>query len=81
MLIDNETRSKQSEVEELFPSQPAPIIPPKAADVLQSSVITGYETAVDLGMRPRDALSLILSWVCSELPRLEFCPNLSARSG
>ncbi len=81
MLIDNETLSKQSEVEELFPFQPPSIIPPKAADILQSSVITGYEAAVDQGMRPGDALSLILSWVSSEIHRAQFCGSPSARPG
>ena len=47
----------------------------KAADDLQSHVICGFEEALDQGMQPADALALILSWVSSEMVRIQSRQN------
>ncbi|MBI4723753.1 MAG: hypothetical protein HY765_01645 [Rhodomicrobium sp.] len=70
MQLHNETPYISIEIEELFPSQAAPLISKKAADKLQSHMITGFEAALDQGMRPLDALALILCWVSSEMVRI-----------
>jgi hypothetical protein len=51
--------------------------PPKApaaerlADALQSQLIRAFETAIDQGMKPADALAVMLSWMSSEMARIE----------
>jgi len=60
-----------SELDELFPSHPQPPISKKAADILQSRVIHSFETALDQGMQPLEALSTILSWVALEMGRVQ----------
>jgi hypothetical protein len=62
---------RTAELDELFPSHPQPLISKKAADILQSRVIRAFETAVDQGMQPLEALSSILSWVTSEMARIQ----------
>ncbi len=59
-----------SEIEALFPGHPEPLVPKKAADKLQSHLINGFETALDQGMRPADALAVVLCWVSSEMVRI-----------
>ena len=41
-----------------------------AADELSSTVITGYERALQHGLAPWHALALILSWAAEETARL-----------
>lgn len=60
----------QNEIEGLFPCDPKPLVSKKAADVLQSSLIDGFEAALDQGMQPADALAVVLCWVSSEMVRL-----------
>ncbi len=43
----------------------------KPADVLQSQIITAFEAAIDRGMRPMDALAVILAWISSEITRIQ----------
>jgi hypothetical protein len=61
---------KPSDIEALFPGQPEPQIPRKAAELLQSHLIDGFEAALDQGMRPADALAVVLCWVSSEMVRI-----------
>ena len=69
MLVSNGYRVR-TDIEALFPGQPEPLLPRKAADILQSHLINGFETALEQGMRPADALAVILSWVSSEMARV-----------
>jgi hypothetical protein len=71
MQVHKKPDVRLSELDELFPSHPQPLIPKKAADVLQSRVIHSFETAVDQGMQPLEALSAILSWVSLEMGRIQ----------
>ena len=59
-----------NEIDGLFPGRPEPLIPKKAADILQSHLISGFEKAVEQGLHPADALSLVLSWASSEMARI-----------
>ncbi len=43
----------------------------KLADALQSQVIDAFEAAIYQGMRPMDALAVILSWMSSEMTRIQ----------
>ncbi len=60
----------QSDIEALFPGHPEPLVPKKAVELLQSHLIFGFEAALDQGMRPADALAVILCWVSSEMVRV-----------
>ena len=41
------------------------------ADALQSQIINAFEGAIYQGMRPMDALAVILSWMSSEMTRIQ----------
>ena len=71
MQVQKKPNVRLSELDELFPSHPQPPVSKKAADILQSRVIQSFETALDQGMQPLDALSTILSWVSSEMGRIQ----------
>ncbi len=43
----------------------------KLADALQSQLIDAFEAAIYQGMRPMDALSVVLSWMSSEMARIQ----------
>jgi hypothetical protein len=43
----------------------------KLADALQSQIINAFEGAIYQGMRPMDALAVILSWMSSEMTRIQ----------
>jgi hypothetical protein len=43
----------------------------KLADALQSQLINAFEGAIYQGMRPMDALAVILSWMSSEMTRIQ----------
>ena len=43
----------------------------RLADALQSQVINAFEAAIYQGMRPMDALAVILSWMSSEMMRIQ----------
>lgn len=60
----------RGDIEALFPGQPDPLLSKKAADRLQSHLINGFETALEQGMRPSDALAIVLCWVSSEMVRI-----------
>jgi hypothetical protein len=38
---------------------------------LQSQIINAFEGAIYQGMRPMDALAVILSWMSSEMTRIQ----------
>ncbi len=58
-------------IDELCPRKPKSPVPDKVADALQSQVINAFEAAIYQGMPPADALSVILSWVSSEIARVQ----------
>jgi hypothetical protein len=60
----------RSAIEALFPGEPQPLFPRRAADLLQSHLINGFETALEQGMRPADALAVVLGWVSTEMARI-----------
>ncbi len=60
----------RTEIDGLFPGRPEPLVPKKVADLLQSHLISGFETALEQGLHPSDALALILCWASSELVRV-----------
>lgn len=43
----------------------------KIADALQSQIINAFEAAIYQGMRPMDAIAVILSWMSSEVTRIQ----------
>jgi len=70
MLVRN-GHGTRTDIEALFPGHPEPLVPEKkAAELLQSHLIDGFEAAVDQGMRPADALAVVLCWVSSEMGRI-----------
>ncbi len=72
MLDNNESRFSQNDVEDLFTSNPGPLRPKKAIDILQSHLIAGYEAAIDQGVRPQEAVISVLDWATTELQRIDF---------
>jgi hypothetical protein len=75
MLVHEEYHTRLREAEELFPGRAQPLVPKKAADLLQSHVISGFEAALEQGMHPMDALASILSWVSTEMGRVRTGSN------
>ncbi|HZV20350.1 MAG TPA: hypothetical protein VE986_02270 [Hyphomicrobiales bacterium] len=69
MALRNDCSILDVAVEELFPSNPPPLIAKKAADALQSQLTNAFEEALYEGMQPMDALSVIISWVSFEIRR------------
>ncbi len=69
MLVRN-GHPVRSDIVALFPGQPESLLPPRAADILQSHLINAFETALEQGMRPADALAVVLGWVSSEMVRI-----------
>ncbi|MBT3069969.1 hypothetical protein KKP04_03685 [Rhodomicrobium sp. Az07] len=52
----------------------APRADEEAVDVLRSSLIEGFEKAIDLGVPPLQALAHILDWVSDEMARVKAAP-------
>ncbi|MGO9544798.1 MAG: hypothetical protein ACLPPF_08395 [Rhodomicrobium sp.] len=71
MAVQDASYLRLVEFEDLFPSRPQHPASKKAADVLLSRVISGFEAAVEQGVQPMDALALILNWVSSEMVRIQ----------
>ncbi len=71
MAIYNDFCPDAADIEELFPRQPQPLVARRAADILKSNVIMGFEQAIEHGMGPMDALATILGWVSSEMARID----------
>ena len=43
----------------------------KLTEMLQSQLIHAFETAIYQGMQPMDAVAIILSWLSSEMARIQ----------
>lgn len=69
MSIRNRSRIIPNETKELFPINP--LVSKKAADMLESQLTDAFESALYQGMRPTDALRVILSWTSSEMMRIQ----------
>jgi hypothetical protein len=78
MLIHNECSSRLNDIDELFPRRPQLLVPRQAADLLESHVISGFEDAVERGMKPLDAVAVILACVSSEMERIRLEGNAGA---
>ena len=49
-----------------------PLVPgDKLSDALQSQIIDAFEAAIYQGMRPMEALAVIISWMSSEMTRIQ----------
>jgi len=64
---DDFTKGKPEEKERASEPQHAE----KVAEMLQSQLIHAFETAIYQGMQPMDALAIILSWMASEMVRIQ----------
>ena len=58
-----------NETDDCCPGKPR--VGDKLADALQSQIINAFEAAIYQGMRPMDALAVILSWMSSEMARIQ----------
>ena len=63
---DESARGKPEEKEQTSELQQE-----KVAEMLQSQLIHAFETAIYQGMQPMDALAIILSWMASEMVRIQ----------
>ncbi len=70
MTVPSEHSQKLRAADDLFPCHPRALDHDKAAEILQSKMINGFEAALDDGMQPIDALDLIICWVSREMFRL-----------
>lgn len=62
--------TSQKETDDCCPREPrAP--GDKLADALQSQIINAFEAAIYQGMHPTDALAVILTWMSSEMTRIQ----------
>jgi hypothetical protein len=71
MTFRSEAEPTPDEEFEPCPGAPKPQAPDRVADALQSRVIGAFETAIDQGMQPSEALAAILSVISSEMARLK----------
>jgi hypothetical protein len=70
MCLRESPLTSQKETDDCCPCKPrAP--GDKLADALQSQIINAFESAIYQGMRPMDALAVILSWMSSEMTRIQ----------
>jgi hypothetical protein len=60
----------QNETNDCCPDKPR-VPADKLADALQSQIINAFEAAIYQGMRPMDALAVILTWMSSEMMRIQ----------
>jgi len=70
MQLRETSFTQQCETDDFCPGRTQPAAE-KLADTLQSQLINAFETAIDQGMQPMDALAVILSWVSSEMLRIQ----------
>jgi hypothetical protein len=71
MTLRSESDASPDEEFEPCRGLPKPPVSDRVADALQSHLIRAFETAIDQGMQPAEALGVILSWVSSETARLQ----------
>lgn len=76
MLAVTERQKDISKLDELFPDRQDAAPHAKAADVLLSHMIAGFEESLGLGMPPMDALCQILYWVTAEMSRISLANQL-----
>jgi hypothetical protein len=70
MCLRESHLTSQKETDDCRPGKPrAP--GDKLADTLQSEIINAFEAAIYQGMRPMDALAVILTWMSSEMTRIQ----------
>ena len=70
MCLRESRLTSQNETDDCCPCKsPAP--GDQLADALQSQIINAFEGAIYQGMRPMDALAVILSWMSSEMTRIQ----------
>jgi hypothetical protein len=62
--------TSQNETDDCCPGEPR-VPADKLADALQSQIINAFEAAIYQGMRPMDALAVILAWMSSEMMRIQ----------
>ena len=62
--------TSQNKTDDCRPGEPR-VPGDQLADALQSQVISAFEAAIYQGMRPMDALAVILSWMSSEMMRIQ----------
>ena len=58
-------------MDELFHQHPSDARRHRAEEALQSQVIVGFEQAIALGVPPLEALAFMLSWVATEMARIQ----------
>ena len=71
MSISNRSHTILNEVNALFPANPLPLVSEKTSDTLESQLTAAFETALQKGMPPMDALGIIMSWMSSEMMRIQ----------
>ncbi|MFT4078312.1 hypothetical protein [Rhodomicrobium sp.] len=59
------------DMDSLFPGNPQPLIAEHVSDMLQSQLTNAFEAALCEGMQPTDALAVMLSWMSSEMMRIQ----------
>jgi hypothetical protein len=75
MFMSQGSQTEIELIESMLPTCcPSPCADEEAADVLRSSVIEGFEKAIDLGVPPVQALAYILDWVSDEMARVRAAP-------
>jgi hypothetical protein len=73
-------KKRRLTVDELFPRL-APSIENAGAEALESKLIDAFESALQQGVTPLEALSIILEWASSELHRFRMVREASPDSG
>ena len=68
MFLSESCLTSQNETDDCRTGKPRE---DKLADALQSQVINAFEAAIYQGMRPMDALAVMLSWMSSEMMRIQ----------
>ncbi len=71
MTLRSDSDAPPDEEFEPCPRGPKPPLTERVADALQSHVISAFETAIDQGMHPTEALGVILSWMSGEMARIQ----------
>ena len=70
MPLRESSLTSQNKTDDVGTGEPA-LPGDKLADALQSQIINAFEAAIYQGMRPMDALAVILSWMSSEMMRIQ----------
>jgi hypothetical protein len=73
---ESQRRIFEVDVDDLFPDLPEKAGPDKAADLLLSHIIVGFEESLRAGMPPMEALAHVLRWVGREMARVDIAQRL-----